>query len=399
VISLDGFRAINEEYGHIIGDALLVEVGAALEREVGDGGVTGRLAGDTFGAFLTGVGTQDDARHRLGVLQGVFTRPFSTGDRDGTEFIPVSATIGAAVARSADEKFDLLLSHADTAVLAAKRLGHGRLELFAAGMESEATSRARTSTEISRAIEGGEFELYFQPHLDVQTMAVSGAEALIRWHHPKRGVVLPNAFIPFAEQHGLIRPISQWVMGAALTASARLRDCNPAFRLYFNLSGVDFSDGAIVDELREAGRHGANLANVGVELTETAAMADLGAAARSLRHLQELGVTVAIDDFGTGYSGLALLKRLPVNLIKIDRSFINEVLLGKRDAAITESVIRNGEQLGYETVGEGVESVEQLEWLRGRGCRYVQGFAVARPQPLDGFVDWLANHTPPKRVA
>jgi diguanylate cyclase (GGDEF)-like protein len=396
VISLDGYRAINEEYGHIIGDALLVEVGAALERTLTGSEVAGRLAGDTFGAFLSfGAGGEHGARERIERLSDVFTRPFSTGDREGKEYIPLSATIGAAFGDGDGETIDRLLSHADTAVFAAKQRGRGRLEFYRPGMESEAASRARTSTEISRGIASGQFELFIQPHLDVGTMRVAGAEALIRWNHPAKGLVLPDAFIPFAERHGLIRTITRWVMEAALEASQRLRTIDPAFRLYFNLSASDFSDAAILDELDLAGARGANLENIGVELTETAAMQDLGSAIRTVRHLQDLGVRVAIDDYGTGYSSLALLKRLPVDVIKIDHSFISEVLLGERDAVITAAVIASGKELGYETVGEGVETDAQLAWLRERGCRYVQGYAVARPQPLDAFVAWLARRNPP----
>ncbi len=399
VVSLDGFRAINEEYGHIIGDALLVEVGAALERAVGSTGVAGRLAGDTFGVFLAGVGTAEEAHRRLSLLHEVFTRPFSTGDREGREFIPLSASIGGAVTNDASTRLDQLLSHADTAVLEAKRHGHGHLEMYRKGMESEASSRARTSKELSEALERREFELYFQPHLDVHSMSVTGAEALIRWNHPEHGVLLPGAFIPFAERHGLVRAITRWVMAQALDASQILREIDPAFRLYFNISGVDFADAAIVVELSAAARRGTSLASIGVELTETAAMRDLGAAARTVRALQDLGVRVAIDDFGTGYAGIALLKRLPVDVVKLDRSFIHEALHGKRDAAIAEAVIRGGANIGYETVGEGVETGAQMDWLRDAGCRYVQGFAIARPQPLHAFVEWLEKRTPPERVA
>lgn len=398
IVSLDGFRAINEEYGHIIGDALLVEVGAALESGVGEVGVAGRLAGDTFGVFLNGVANAEDGRRRLSLLHDRFTRPFSTGDREGKEFIPLSATIGAAVSGDRNESFDQLLSHADTAVSAAKAGGRGHLEFYQPGMESEAGSHTRTATEISGAIERGEFELYYQPHLDLQTSIVSGAEALIRWNHPEHGLLLPDTFIPFAEQHGLVRAITRWVLAAALSASERLARLDPSFRLFFNLSAVDFTDAAIVDELRTAARRGTSLANLGVELTETVAMLDLGAATRTVRHLQALGVRVAIDDFGTGYSALTLLRRLPVDVIKIDRSYVSEVLHGERDAAVTATVIAGGLQLGYETVAEGVETAEQLEWLRGHGCRYVQGYHIAAPQPLDAFVAWLGARRPPVRV-
>ncbi len=399
VVSLDGFRAINEEFGHINGDALLVEVGAALQNTAGPDDVVGRLAGDTFGVFLCGAGDADGLRARLATLADVFTRPFSTGDREGKEFIPVGATIGAALAEHSGDTIDRLLAHADTAVFAAKQRGRGNVEIFQPGMESEAGSRARRSLEISQAVERHEFELFFQPHVDLHTMSVAGAEALIRWHHPQHGLLTPDRFIPFAEAHRLIRPVTRWVMTAALQASTRLRALDPAFRLYFNLSAVDFSDEAIVEELRTAAQAGACLENIGVELTESVAMHDLGTAARTVAHLQALGVRVAVDDFGTGFSSLALLRRVHADIVKIDQTFIAEVLSNRRDAAIAETIVTGGRQLSYETVAEGVETEAQLAWLRERGCRYVQGYAIAHPQPLETFLAWLNDRPPPAAVA
>jgi EAL domain-containing protein (putative c-di-GMP-specific phosphodiesterase class I) len=266
-------------------------------------------------------------------------------------------------------------------------------------MESRASSRARTAAEISVALERDEFVLYLQPHLDLRTMSVSGAEALIRWNHPVRGLVTPVNFIPFAEQHGLIRNVTRWVMAAALKASAFVCGIDPAFRLFFNLSAMDFADRTIIDDLRSAASGGAALANIGVELTETAAMQDLGTASRTVKQLQRLGVSVAIDDFGTGYSSLSLLKRLPVNIVKIDRSFISQVLHSKRDAAIAISIIAGGKNLGYETVAEGVETEDQLAWLRDHGCRFVQGYHVAVPQPLAAFSHWLGARVRESPVA
>jgi diguanylate cyclase (GGDEF)-like protein len=395
VVALDGFRAINEEFGHIIGDALLVEVGAALAKAAGEDDVVGRLAGDTFGAFLSGVRTPDELRTRLTPLAGVFTRPFSTGDREGKEVIPVGATIGAAFAEKRDEQIDRLLAHADTAVFFGKQRGRGNVELYQTGMESESGNRARRALELSHALEHGELELYYQPHLDPRTSAVTAAEALIRWNHHELGVVQPYAFIPFAEANGLIRPITRWVMEATLAAAQQLRSFDPAFRLYFNLSAADFTDAAIVDEFRKAAEGGACLENIGVELTESVAMHDIGTATRVAAHLQNLGVRVAIDDFGTGFSSLSVLRRVHADVVKIDQSFIADVLSDKRDAAIAGTIIAGGEQLDYETVAEGVETAEQLAWLRERGCGYVQGHLIAKPQPLDAFLRWLAQRREP----
>ena len=301
-VAIDAFRGINEEFGHIIGDALLVEVGAALSESTTGADVVGRLAGDTFGLYLDGVCSEDAVRGRLETVLQIFTRPFSTGDREGKEFVPLSATIGAAFTADEGTSIDQLLARADTAVFAAKQRGPGNIEIYQPAMESEAGSRARRLAEISRGLENGEFELFFQPHLDLTTSAICGAEALLRWRHPEHGVLAPGSFLPFAEKNGLIRSITRWVTGSALAASERLRTIDPVFRLYFNLSAIDFSDEAIVTDLRRAAERGVHLENVGIELTETAAMNDVGTAARTVRQLQDLGVCVAIDDFGTGYS-------------------------------------------------------------------------------------------------
>ena len=397
VVAMDAFRDINQEFGHIIGDALLVEVGAALARLATDDDIVGRLAGDTFGLYLGGIKSEPALRARLEAVSQLFTRPFSTGDREGKEFIPLTVTVGAAFSTDGAASIDQLMAQADTAVFAGKQRGPGRVELFQSAMESEAGSRARQLAEISNGLEHEEFELFYQPHLDLTSSEITGAEALLRWRHPERGMLLPAAFLPFAEQNGLIRSITRWVTNAALLASERLRANDPGFRVYFNLSAIDFSDEAIVKDLRHAAGRGVRLENVGVELTETAAMHDVGTAARTVRQLQDLGVCVAIDDFGTGFSSLSMLKRLPFDIIKIDRSFINEVVSSRHESAIAASILAIGKQLGYETLAEGVETPEQLAWLKMRGCRFAQGFTIAEPMSLDALEQWLRDH--PKSAA
>jgi diguanylate cyclase (GGDEF)-like protein len=393
-VAIDAFRGINDEFGHIIGDALLVEVGAGLAQIAdAENDVVGRLAGDTFGIYLGGVCTEAELRIRLEAISQLFTRPFSTGDREGKEFVPLTATIGAACTPDGTMSIDQLLARADTAVFAAKQRGPGHVEVYQPAMESESRSRARRLAEISAGLENGEFELFFQPHLDLLSETVSGAEALLRWRHPEHGMLSPASFLPFAEQNGMIRSITRWVMNSSLDAAERLRERDAAFRLYFNLSAIDFADEAIVSDLRLAADRGVHLQNVGIELTETAAMHDVGTAARTLRQLQDLGVCVALDDFGTGYSSLSMLKRLPFDIIKIDRSFISEVTTGEHDSAIAASILAIGEQLGYETLAEGIETAEQLAWFKARGCRYAQGYMIAEPMPLESFERWLADRS------
>jgi diguanylate cyclase (GGDEF)-like protein len=394
IVAIDRFRQVNETYGHIIGDALLVEVGAALQARASADDVVGRLAGDTFGVFVAGAADEAGAREHIANYLEAFTQPFSTGDREGRETIPLGATVGAAIAADASTRIDELLSHADTALFAAKSGGRGRTTFFEAGMESAAALRSRLLDELARAVAGNEFEMYFQPHIDLASNQIVGAEALIRWNHPTRGLVMPQDFIPFAERNGFIRTISLWVMRATIGASEMLRAIDPDFRLYFNLSALDLGDMTVVQELRKAARDGVHLENLGVELTETAAMDDIGVTLQTIRAMQDLGVEVAVDDFGTGYSSLSLLKRLPADIVKIDRSFVSEVLDGSHDAAISESVIGFGHRFGFRTLGEGVETAEQLAWLRERGCTYAQGYLIAHALPFEDFLSWLAAYRP-----
>jgi diguanylate cyclase (GGDEF)-like protein len=390
VVSLDDFRFVNETYGHIIGDALLVEVAAALERRAIAGEIVARLAGDTFGIFIPGFDDEMAVQIRIAEFATTFEHAFATGNAVGQHKIPLSATFGVAIAKEPGQTIDGLLSHADTAAFAARRAGRGKTVIYAAGMESEEALRDRRLAELALALEANEFELYFQPHLDLETNRVTGAEALIRWNHPTRGTLLPKDFIPFAEAHGFIRQISTWVMNEALRLVDVFRAIDPEFRIYFNLSAIDLDDMSIVDEFRAAAARGAHLDNIGVELTETAAMRDMGLTAQTVKALQALGVRVAIDDFGVGYSSLSLLKRLPVDIIKIDRTFVSEILLSAGDAAIAEAVIGFGRSFGFETLGEGVETDAQLAWLGEHQCRYAQGYSIAHPLPIGEFLTWLA---------
>ncbi len=391
VVSLDGFHAINETYGYIIGDALLVEVGAALAQRASAGDVVARLPGDNFALFLPGIRREDVARARIAAFAETFEHGFSTGDREGKEFIPLSATIGISVGVKGDGTIDSLLAHATTATFVGRRSGRGQTIVYEPGMESEEVVRERRLRELDRALDHREFELYLQPHVDVMTLRVIGAEALIRWNHPERGLLEPNAFIPFAEANNAIRPISRWVMRATLQIARRLHDTDPDLRIFFNLAASDLTDMSIATAFREAAAEGALIDRIGVELTETSAIQDLGMTVQTVRALRDIGVSVALDDFGTGYSSLSLLRRIPVDIVKIDRSFIADVLNGERDAVIAETVIRVAEQFGFEPLAEGVETEAQLAWLRERHCRYAQGFAIAPPMPYDAFTGWLAQ--------
>jgi diguanylate cyclase (GGDEF)-like protein len=389
VVNVDHFRSINELYGGMIGDAVLVEVGAALAARAENDEFVARLDGDTFGIYLPGVRSRDIVARRTAAFAAAFDHPFSTGDRDGTLAVSATATIGIAVAPDDGATFEAILARAEAAVAAAKHEPRGRISFFTADMEGQEQWRTRLTNELMEALERDEFELHFQPHLDLQTGRVTGAEALIRWNHPIRGLVAPAEFIPFAERHGLINAIGTRVLQQSIAAAERLRAIDRAFRLYFNLSAVQLEDDRFIEAIAAAANGGAPLDNLGVEITETAAMRDVQATLRLMRAIRGHGLHIAIDDFGVGYSSLSLLKLLPIDIVKIDRSFIASVLEDPHDAIVVEGIVSIVQRFGALTLAEGVEHDEQRDWLGAKGCRYVQGYAICVPLALDAFERWL----------
>jgi diguanylate cyclase (GGDEF)-like protein len=392
LVDIDAFREINESYGHMIGDALLVEVGNALRLRAADGEIVGRIGDDVFGVYIGNPISKEFVMGRALSFADAFSSGFSTGDRDGKEFIARTAGLGIAIAPDDGLLIDAILSHADTALVKAKERGHGSLVFYEAGMEGDAHRRTALRNEIAEAIAGDQFELYYQPHIEIATGAVTGCEALVRWNHPMRGLLLPQHFIPFAEQSGIIAGIDSWVMQNACNAANELAALRPGFRLYFNLSGRQAGDPMVVRALTAAARRGVALENLGVEITETDAMRDVEATRIVCRALRRLNVRIAIDDFGTGYSSLSSLKRLPVDIVKIDRSFIAGVLTDPNDETIADTIISIAARFGFESLAEGVDDLAQIGWLRQRRCRYMQGFALCHPLPIDTFKAWLAAH-------
>lgn len=389
LIDLNAFHDINESYGHITGDALLVEVGAALRQRAAPDEIIGRVAGDVFGVFIPSPVSARALRDRALHFVTAFARAFSTGDREGREFVALTASVGAAMAPEHGRTVDELLSHADAALLAAKERGPSSVIIFAAGMEGDPLRRATLRNELVAALAGDQLELYYQPHVDLRSSKVTGCEALIRWRHPDRGLLLPAEFIPFAEQNGLITAVDEWVMRAACAAANDLSAAWPDFRLFFNLSGRQAGDPALIRAFAAASRAGIRLRNLGVEITETDAMRDVDATRNVCRALRRLGVSIAIDDFGVGYSSLASLNLLPVDIIKIDRSFISGAGNDSRNESIAETIMDISRRFGFVSLAEGIEEQAEVDWLRGTPCRLGQGYFFGYPLPLAEFKAWL----------
>jgi diguanylate cyclase (GGDEF)-like protein len=390
VVDINAFREVNESYGHMIGDAILVEVGSALLKRASGAEIVGRVGGDVFAIYVANPVSRDFVLNRAAHFAGAFAEGFSTGDRDGTEFVSRTANLGVALAPENGTDFDVILSRAEAALLSAKQRGHPTTVFFELGMEGDAHRRATLRNELADAISRDQFTLYYQPHVELSTGAVTGCEALIRWNHPERGLVLPGSFIPFAEQSGMITAIDDWVLRNACEASKELGSMRTGFRLFFNLSGRQAGDPKLIRALSAAARTGVVLENLGVEITESDAMRDVEATRRVCRALRKLNVRVAIDDFGTGYSSLSFLKRLPVDIVKIDRSFISGVLSDPHDETIAETIISISERFGFESLAEGAEHDAEIEWLRERSCHYVQGYAICHPLPMEEFKSWLS---------
>jgi diguanylate cyclase (GGDEF)-like protein len=389
MVDVDSMHEVNESHSHTFGDAVLVEVGNALKKRAQNDEIVGRFGGDVFGIFIPDPPSADHVLARALDFSEAFAHPFSTGDRGGADFVSRTACIGVASAPEDGSQVETIISRSETALFTAQERGYGSTVAYAAGMEAEAQRRATLHTELREAIVSDQFTLYFQPHVEIKTGRVTGCEALIRWNHPVRGLLLPSHFIPFAEETGLIASIDAWVMNNAFSAAQELGRLWKSFRLYFNLSGRQAGDQRVVRAFTDAARCGLALENIGVEITESDAMRDVVATRHVCRALRRLNVRIAIDDFGTGYSSLSSLKRLPIDLVKIDRTFVSGVLTDPHDETITETIISIAEHFGFETLAEGAEQAEELAWLSARGCRYVQGYVISRPLPFQDFKTWL----------
>ena len=376
LIDLDDFKDLNDSLGHDAGDDLLTIIAARLQGHAGAGDTVARLGGDEFGLLLEDTNAAQAMRMAEVMLEAL-ARPVVLRGRD---LVP-TASIGIAIA--AGEDAETLLRNADTAMYAAKRQGKGRHTLFEPAMHATLLKRVDLAADLSRAVQDSQLHLCYQPEVHLRSGRIVGLEALLRWHHPTRGEVSPGEFIPIAEDSGLIVPIGRWVLQQACHQAKRWQQqwpATPPLTLAVNLSARQLQHPAILDEVRAA-LAAADLDphNLVLEITETAVMEQLHAAVAILTRLRELGVRLALDDFGTGYSSLSYLQRLPVDILKIDRTFIGGVTGSAEESALPRAIITLGQTLGLETVAEGIETAEQLATLRELGCQLGQGYHLARP--------------------
>jgi diguanylate cyclase (GGDEF)-like protein len=387
LLDLDGFRHVNEQAGNEIGDELLVEVAAKLSG-VANGDAVARMSADEFGIIMYGAASLAAVEASIERYANVFRRPFQSGDRLGSQQITIAASVGAARFPDDGGTPEDLMRRADVALDVAKKRAPSSVVVFDPAMEAIAEEARTRVAELAAAIANDQLALVYQPTFDLATRAVIGAEALVRWDHPLRGRLPPAEFIELAERTGLVVPLSRWVCDRVVRDLSTIRELPAGFRTYFNLAAQLLEDVPFISHLKELLQLNPWLVpHLGIEVTETVVMENMERSMSTLNLFRRWGLTVAIDDFGTGYSSLSYLKRLTVDVIKIDRSFVTGLPDDERDCAITEMLLRMTTRFGYDALAEGIETAEQLAWLLAHGCRFGQGYLVARPQPLQQLLE------------
>ena len=392
-LDLDGFKPVNDRLGHGAGDRLLVLVGGRLTRALQPVDTVARLGGDELVILMPGLDSVADCERILGRVMESVSAPYTLD----TERVVVTASIGYTIFPQDDADADTLLRHADQAMYAAKQAGRNRFHQFDAAQERAVQLLRAQGHYLREALAQAQFTLYLQPKVDMRSGTVVGAEVLSRWLHPERGLVPPGEFLPLLEGTDLEIGFGEWVAEAALTVLEQLQDRGMPMPLSINIAAQHLQQPGFADWVAGClARHPRVPAHlVEIEITESAALYDLSAVADTLNAVRAMGVTVALDDFGTGYSSLTYLRRLPMDTLKIDQSFVHGMMGDPGDLAIVQGVIGLARSFGYRVIAEGVETVEQGQMLLQLGCLQAQGYCIARPMPLEDFIGWTPAWQPP----
>jgi diguanylate cyclase (GGDEF)-like protein len=384
-LDLDRFKYVNDTLGHEIGDRLLEGVAQRLRQCVRAGDCVARLGGDEFTVVLSDLGDVGAAAQVAQKIASALAAPFPVSGHE----IFVSASIGISVFPQDGADVSTLLRHADTAMYRAKRTSSG-YRYYESGMDASISGYLQLESSLRRALERGELRVYYQPEAEAASGLLFGAEALLRWEHPTRGLVSPAEFIPLAEETGLIVPIGEWVLRTVCEQARAWVEEGRELSVSVNLSGLQLQDPNFITRVE------AILTSTGIdprhlilEITESVWMEHAGETVSTLHRLKKLGIRLAIDDFGTGYSSLSYIKRLPVDILKIDRSFIRDIATDPADGAIVRGIMALAHALDLEVVAEGVETEEQRDILAAMGCDYLQGYLLARPMPPEAFAEHL----------
>jgi len=386
---VDRFKVVNDSLGHSAGDALLVLIVDRLRSLLRPGDTMARLGGDEFLVVCEEVNGLGEARHLAERLSRAFKMPFNVGERE----MFATASTGIAIGRGRDVSPESLLRDADAAMYRAKEKGRARYEVFDEDMRAQLLRRLDTEHAMPRALERGEFRILYQPIVALDSGTMTGVEALVRWEHPDHGLITPAEFVPIAEDNGLIVPLGAWVMRQAIEQVAAWQRQNPARRdlhVTVNLSARQLQDPglpfAVATALEDMVLDPSALT---LEITEGVLMHDRDVSLARLLDLKFLGVRLAIDDFGTGYSSLAYLQRFPLDVLKVDKAFVDGVGRGPEEAALAAAIVRLGHSLHLRTVAEGVEASEQIDHLMRLGCAEAQGYLFARPVAADEISNFM----------
>ncbi len=389
VCNIDRFKLLNDSLGSRGGDELLQEVARRLQSAVRGIDTVARVGGDEFVLLLNSVHKAEDARRVALQAVDLVRMPIRIAGVD----VHASLCVGIACYPDDAATMDGLIGQARAAVAVAKQQGRGQVQVYAPGMNTATQGSFQLESDLHRALELGQFELYYQPRVNTATGAVRGAEALIRWIHPDRGMIAPDEFIPVAEECGLIGPIGEWVLREACRQARAWQDGEVGrLRISVNLSPLQFRQSSIIQVVRDAlSQSGLAADCLELELTESAVMSDPEESIAVLEQLSATGVLVSVDDFGTGYSSMSYLSRFPIDILKIDRIFISEIASRSEDASIVRAIVSLAHSLKLKVVAEGVETQAQLEFLKSLGCDEYQGYAFSRPVPAAAFAEVVAE--------
>ncbi|MHB8184178.1 MAG: putative bifunctional diguanylate cyclase/phosphodiesterase, partial [Candidatus Desulforudaceae bacterium] len=390
-LDLDRFKLINDTLGHNVGDQLLYYIGMRLQNCVREDDTVARMGGDEFTLLLPEISKAEHAAKIAHKVTEAIRQPLRIGEHD----LYISTSIGIVLFPDDGQDAETLIKNADTAMYRAKESGRNHYELYTPSMNAKASERLSMENSMRRALEREEFVVHYQPKVNVKTGEIIGMEALVRWQHPELGLVLPGEFISLAEESGLIVPLGEWVLETACAQNKAWQDAGFArVRVAVNLSAGQFQLQNLVEVVSRVIRTtGLDPTCLELEITESIAMRNAEHTVSVLKHLNEMGIQLSIDDFGTGYSSLNYLRRFPVNKLKIDRSFVAEIGTGSHNGAIASAVIVLGRSLGMGVIAEGVESEEQLKFLKDHDCFEMQGFLFGKPMSVEDFTEFLIRQS------
>lgn len=389
-LDLDGFKPINDGFGHLIGDHVLVEIARRISDALRECDTVARLGGDEFVVLLPGFHQVEECISAVTRLHEIIAQPIVV---EGHAFT-LTASIGVSIFPNDDNDPDVLLRHADQSMYAAKQSGKNSYHLYDPSTDRQSHAHHEFLLRIGQGLETQEFELFYQPKVDLVNKQLVGAEALIRWNHPERGLLLPGDFLNEIQNTELESKLGEWVIDTALRQCMQWCNAGMVLDVSVNIAGHHLQSKGFVEYMKHMFLAYPNLPSgyLHIEILETAALEDFGKVIATIEACRELGALFALDDFGTGYSSLTYIQRLPIDTLKIDYSFVRDMLVDKGDNAIVQGVIALAKAFGQKTVAEGIETLDQFQALLAMGCEFGQGFGIARPMAASDFMIWARSH-------